>query len=813
MPQKNTDNKLFYFVLLMAMLLSACSSSDNTIAPEQVIVEYDQLYDMPEKPLSFNDDVLPVLEKRCIACHGCYDAPCQLKLTSAQGVFRGSNKDKVYDGARITAAEPTRLFVDAMTTAQWRGKKFSPVLYEKSEAENNNPVRNLEQSVLYRMLRLKQLNPQARTGLLSDKFDLSLDREQSCPTIDEFDDYALRHAEGGMPFAMPNLSQQEYKTLVHWVAQGSSVDDDLPPSATAKKQIEKWEAFLNGSSNQADDNKVQLVSRYLFEHLFHAHLHFENTGSREFYRLVRSSTPPGEEVRVIASRRPYGEADEDVYYRFVRNQGSVVAKQHMVYELSSQRMKRYRELFYDVDYEVASLPSYAPAVASNPIKTFADIPVKSRYKFLLDEARFFIEGFIKGPVCRGQVALNVIEDQFWVVFFDPDALIASANDAFLKKNADKLASPSELEDTFNLLSVNLHYKDLFREYVHEREKEVLAFKPVDLSKAMSYLWKGDKNASVGNKNAALTIFRHLDSASVNYGLLGDYPETAWILDYAIFERIHYLLVAGFDVYGNAGHQLNTRLYMDILRTEGEDYFLAFLPVDVRLQVRDGWYQGIRKSNKNDAGKVQWLNKELVTGYKTDDAQRELYRSILAYLGPMAGDGDFINRCDDNKCARASDKNILRADNAMKKAARMDGEIVQFLPDLAFVRVLMGGDAKQDRAYTMIYNKAYKTVSSLLEEDKPGAFRDYQFDTQTIVPWLEGSYPNFFYVVELDAIEDFVASYNAISSLREYEIFVARYGVRRTSEDFWPQVDWFNQQYLREQPVRAGVFDLNRYQNR
>ncbi len=810
MPKKNTDFKFFYFALLMALLLSACSSSDKAIAPEQAIVEYGLLYDLPKKQLSFKQDVLPVLEKRCIACHGCYDAPCQLKLTSAEGVLRGANKNKVYDGARITAAEPTRLFVDAMSTAQWRSKKFSTVLYEKPDAENNNPVRNLEQSVLYRMLRLKQLHPQARTGLLSDKFDLSLDRKQSCPTINEFDEYALKHAEAGMPFAMPNLSRQEYKTLVHWVAQGSPVEADLPPSASAKKQIEKWQAFLNGASN-----KEKLVSRYLFEHLFHAHLHFEKTADREFYRLVRSSTPPGEALKIIATRRPYGEANENVYYRIVRNQGSIVAKQHMVYDLSAQRMKRFRELFYEVDYDVVALPSYAPEVASNPIKAFAAIPVKSRYKFLLDEARFFIEGFIKGPVCRGQVALNVIEDQFWVVFFDPDAPIASANDNFLKENADRLASPSELEDTFNLFSVKLHYKKLFREYIREREKEALGFQPIDLSDAMKYLWDGGRKSKDGvvNKNAALTIFRHLDSASVNFGLLGDYPETAWILDYSVFERIHYLLVAGFDVYGNAGHQLNTRLYMDILRTEGEDYFLAFLPVDTRLQVRDRWYQGIRENNKNDAGKVQWLEKELVKGYETDDAQRELYQTIVTYLGSAAGDGDFINRCDDNKCARATDKNILRADSAMKLATQMDGEIVQFLPDLAFVRVVMGGVAAQDRAYTMIYNKAYKTVSSLLQEDNPGEFRDYRFDTQTIVPWLEGSYPNFFYVVKLEAIENFVESYNAISNFRDYEIFVARYGVRRTSENFWSHVDWFNQQCLREQPVKAGIFDLNRYQNR
>ena len=94
-----------------------------------------------------------------------------------------------------------------------------------------------------------------------------------------------------------------------------------------------------------------------------------------------------------------------------------------------------------------------------------------------------------------------------------------------------------------------------------------------------------------------------------------------------------------------------------------------------------------------------------------------------------------------------------------------------------------------------------------------AGRDYQFDTQTILPWLEGSCPKFFYVVKLEEIEVFVTQYNAISNREEYEAFVIRFGIRRTNEDFWLHADWFNQQYLREQPVLSGIFDLNRYQNR
>jgi len=787
-------------ILLLIGVLTACAPSEKSITADQAIVEYDLLYTLPEEPIAYDEKVRPILESRCVVCHGCYDAPCQLKLSSTEGIHRGANKEEVYNAGRVKPADPTRLFIDAITTEQWRQKDFHPVLNEGDA----DPVKNLESSVMYRMLRQKELYPQARTGMLSDEFDVSLDRAQTCPTLDEFDDYAAEHPKGGMPYAMPNLDRDEYKTLVYWLAQGAPMAQDKPPSEGAAKQIDRWEAFLNGSSN-----KERLVGRYLYEHLFQAHLHFDGTDEREFYRLVRSTTPPGEPVAVIATRRPYGESAGPVFYRIVRHQGSIVAKTHLVYELSAQRLQRYRELFIEPDYEVATLPSYEPAIASNPIKTFAAIPVKSRYKFLLDDARFFIEGFIKGPVCRGQVALNVIEDQFWVVFFDPDADLVSLDDDFLNHVADYLASPAELEDNFRLLSSRRHYKRLFQKYIHTRDDARDDIGPVNIRDAMRYIWNGDGT----NPNAALTIFRHLDSASINFGFIGDYPDTAWIIDYSVLERIHYLLVAGYDVYGNLGHQLNSRLYMDFLRTEGEDYFLAFLPVDQRQAIRDAWYQGIRQSNKDDEGEVSWLNREYVTGYQTDNPQLELYQHLEDYLGPLAGDGDFINRCPTDECRPTASEAVLRVDTAMQRAARMDGVVVQILPDAAFIRVRMGGKPEDDLAYTMISNKAYKSVSSMFEGEKLGDRRDYEYDTQTVVRWLEGAYPNFFYVVDLDDIEKFVEEYDAIQSRKDYEAFVARYGKRRTSEDFWEHADWFNAQYQREQPQLSGIYDLNRYQNR
>jgi len=295
-----------------------------------------------------------------------------------------------------------------------------------------------------------------------------------------------------------------------------------------------------------------------------------------------------------------------------------------------------------------------------------------------------------------------------------------------------------------------------------------------------------------------------------------------VLDYSVLERIHYLLVAGFDVYGNLGHQLNTRLYMDFLRTEGEDYFLSFLPAKDRRVIRDSWYHGIRRGDKDISGAKAWMDMNFVIGYQSDQPQQELYHHLEKYLGSLAGK-DSINRCDQPSCLatdrttadkKTTDKvTIGQVNKVMQKAAKMHGLIMAVLPDLAFVRVEMGGRPEEDMAFSFISDKAYKSVSSMFEDEKILDRRDYVLDKQTVVPWLEGSYPNFFYSVKLESLDDFITTYSAITNRQQYEIFIARYGIRRTDERFWQLSDWFNAEYRREQPELAGVFDLNRYQNR
>ena len=753
-----------------------------------------------KQPISYEHQVKPILEKRCIVCHGCYDAPCQLKLSSIEGIQRGASKDDIYDQRRLKPMNPTRLYVDAKTTEQWRGLGFFPVLNEaRPNAENN-----LKNSVMYHLLHLKKQHPQPKSKSLPASVTVALNREQTCPTINEVDQYMEDHPLWGMPYAMPNLEDNAYNTLVSWISQGAAVDTSLTISDSAKTQISQWELFFNESSN-----KQKLVSRYLYEHLFHAHIHFADTPSREFFRLVRSTTPPGQAIDEIATLRPYDDPGRSsFYYRLLKLTPSIVAKNHIVYELSAKRMQRYQALFLEPEYQVLKLPGYQTRLASNPFKVFAKIPYESRYRFLLDDAHFFIDGFIKGPVCRGQIALNVIEDQFWVMFFDPDQPVITNNPTFIQQMADELQVPVSGGE-FELLRIWTDYWKGQKRYMEQKQAWFNTIGNHKLKHAMNFIWDGDGH----NPNAALTVFRHFDSGSVAYGLVGDNPETAWVIDYPLFERIHYLLVAGFNVFGNIDHMMSTRVYMDFLRMEGEDYFLAFLPANKRKQIRDSWYQGQRSSiEKLFEAPQDWLSTESVVDYKTNDPQRELYQSLKQRLASVNKQSLAMNLCGTPTCQKAKTAVAPEpVERAMQQISQLQGINLHAFPDVAFIKII-GDKENQAYAYTLVRNKAYKNVTSFLADERERDKADIEKDTMTVLNWLEGNYPNFFFSVKESDIESFTKQCASIHNQQDYDNFVNKYGIRRTSSNYWETADWFQEEFKRNKAVLSGLFDLNRYKN-
>ena len=121
----------YFKFLTIPLLLAACPSitetnlekQDGSAAPRQRVV-----MQMPPNDVDYWTDIKPVLESRCVVCHACYDAPCQLKLSSIEGIERGASPQVVYQQSRLKSAQPTRLFEDAQSIEEWRALGFHPVL-------------------------------------------------------------------------------------------------------------------------------------------------------------------------------------------------------------------------------------------------------------------------------------------------------------------------------------------------------------------------------------------------------------------------------------------------------------------------------------------------------------------------------------------------------------------------------------------------------------------------------------------------------------------------------------------------------------
>ncbi len=758
------------------------------------------------EPVSYTKDVKPILDSRCVACHSCYDSPCQLKLNSFEGLERGASKNPVYDHQRINAVEPSRLFIDETSTAGWRKKGFFPVLNEQAQSPENN----IDNSMIAKLLDLKRDHPLPDQGKLPDYIELALERSLQCPTPDEFTEHKKDHPLWGMPYGLPQLSQTEEATLLNWLKQGGQSDTVEPAlSPQAVSAIEKWERFFN-----AEPLKARLAARYLYEHLYIGDLHFKDHPNHEFYKLIRSATPSGQPLAELKSVRPFDSPGVDkFYYRLRPVISTIIDKDHFVYELSDTKIQRFEELFLKPQYNVTQLPGYELQAAANPFKTFSQLPAASRYQFLLDDAQYFFSGFIKGPVCRGQASLNVIRDQFWVAFLKPQPDVNSQYTQFLADNNQYLQMPASDGEAIGFLEWR-EYNHLQRHYLHQKEVYNNNLQPqqaVDLN----LIWNGDGH----NENALLSVFRHFDSATVVQGLQGKTPLTAWVVDYPLFERIHYLLAAGFNVSGSVGHQITTRLYMDFLRMEAENNFLKFIPINQRKAMHDSWYEGIDLKIFGFFETPSFsTDTEPAIRYQSSDYKQEFFQSLMQRLGTAAGKPDLINRdfivgetLVSTSAAKAAPTKPLpqhQIDALVRKLADLKGKEIAALPELSFLRIKTK-NPEQDLVYTLIRNQKLLNVSFIFGENLR---REPEKDTLTVVPGFLGSYPNMFFGVPQQQLSAFIEQLKHSQNDPDSDLFYSLYGIRRTNPEIWRYYDFFNQKYHDLQPGNSGLFDMNRYEN-
>ena len=219
--------------------------------------------------------IKPIFESRCIACHSCYNAPCQLNLQSYSGAARGATSRNVYDAERPHSVAPTRVDIDATTPSAWREKGFHDVL----------GAGDADRSMLFRLTRLRgehaSLQPRKQAA-----------DSQVC--VADATGIADSAAEFGMPYGLPPLSSAQIAALQAWIERGApgpssaSRPERAAIPETLRGEVQTWEQFLNDLNP-----RQQLVSRYLYEHLFLATPAFREQHAEHRSRQPSALLPAG----------------------------------------------------------------------------------------------------------------------------------------------------------------------------------------------------------------------------------------------------------------------------------------------------------------------------------------------------------------------------------------------------------------------------------------------------------------------------------------------------------------------------------------
>ena len=754
-------------------------------------------------PVSFTRDIKPIFDTKCVSCHACYDAPGQLDLRSVKGIQRGAMKIDTY-ASREGSIEPTFVWNSPNTLDDWRKMGFFSVI-EGGRA-----------SIMGKMLVLGHASPVEPNAQFPADIKIDqLERKNYLANKYEIDGYAKQYPQEGMPLAVSGLTDEEYEATMSWLENGAPIDyEAAEPTANELAQIQKWEDFLNG------DKRSRLVARYIFEHLIYVNFSFEDREDANSFILVRSTTPSGKDTVPVYQHMANREVDGEFYYRFLPLDLTDCVKNTRLQLLASdEKLGRWKNIFYEEDWSVDQLPGYTEAERFSPLTTFRAIPAKARWKFNLANSWYLRGQITYGPSCHGNVATGVVRDVGWDIFESPETSLY-VNDAQYRAEVDPLLA--EMINPKNLLDAFVHRHKYVEQHKVFKTRALARAKELGYRSNFSDIWRGEHP----DDQPLVAFVRHDDNAYVVEGnwVPFEFPKTINVFDLPSYESSLYSAVINFDLYGPGIWGLfGAREQFGLSRTDTELNFLRFLPRKVRRSMWKSWYMG---GEPVDAlAKDRWKlyapkiapEDTIPTDikYATDDPKREFYERLLEYLGPRVNANDPINRPKPGDDADRVTKAFISIVAASREQEPTWRKFKTFLPEAVFLRIDRSG--QEPGIYTMTHNSDYATKAFLsmdFQDEIPGNAK---------VAILEGAYtayPNFMFRINEDEIEKFAASLIEADTQKKFTAIVERWGIRRSSPDFWPVLNSVTAYVKRTNPSgapqraggRAGTFDINRYKN-
>ena len=217
-----------------------------------------------------------------------------------------------------------------------------------------------------------------------------------------------------------------------------------------------------------------------------------------------------------------------------------------------------------------------------------------------------------------------------------------------------------------------------------------------------------------------------------------------------------------STFGNLAHQLQTRLYFDLIRNEGEYNFLRFLPSAERDKLRRAWYAegGEKKLFTTYAAPDDAVPTRIV--YNSRDPKAEFVTRLHAHMSKVVGPPDLINRCEQADCRATSETRAMQqTHHALRRFAARSAAVlpvIKFLPELEYLRVTITEGERL--MYSLVHNRAHSNVAFMTGEEER---LEPEKDTLTIWPDPLGSYPNFIFNVPLAEVDVFADALAAVAA--------------------------------------------------
>jgi hypothetical protein len=204
-------------------------------------------------------------------------------------------------------------------------------------------------------------------------------------------------------------------------------------------------------------------------------------------------------------------------------------------------------------------------------------------------------------------------------------------------------------------------------------------------------------------------------------------------------------------------------------------------------------------------------------YGTNDPKRELAeRLVKRHLLKSTGIGfDPINYFGRNEAVPPMPSSFTTEADYVQgfRALRSPGtafirEFNEYGIDV--LRLRIRNTPQGTRYVTIVINRWHDNVNALfLERSRLDPSKDtMEFFTHNV-----GSYPNYFFDVDLQDLPDFLDMMARYDGSAPYRHKVEKYGINRSDPKFWEVYDDFQRHFDESEPMESGLYDLNRYYHR